>query len=147
GDHKIAIISMREKLSFETVLENDCAPLISLTRAVLEASPGVQCMRDPTRGGLASALNEIAAASRVKVELDEAAIPVRPEVRGACEILGLDPLYVANEGKLVAIVPEEDAERTLETLRALPLGKNAARVGRIVAGHAGVVTVRSILSG
>ncbi len=105
GDHGIAIMSVREGIEFETVLESDSAPLTDLTRVMLEACPGIRCMRDPTRGGLSSALNELAAASRVGVELLEAAIPVRPEVRGACEMLGLDPLYVANEGKLIAVVP------------------------------------------
>jgi hydrogenase expression/formation protein HypE len=147
GDHGISIMSVREGLSFETVLESDCAPLVDLAQAVLAASPEARCMRDPTRGGLASALNEIAAASRAGVELEESLVPVRPEVRGACEILGLDPLYVANEGKLVAVVPEEDAESVLAAMRELPSGKNAARIGRIVADHPGVVTVRSILSG
>ncbi len=147
GDHGIAIMSVREGLSFETVLESDSASLATLARALLDAAPGIRCMRDPTRGGLASATNEIAAASRVGIELDEAAIPVRPEVRGACEVLGLDPLYVANEGKLVAIVPREDEERVLAALRAHPLGANAALVGRVVESHPGVVTVRSILAG
>ncbi|HZV01714.1 MAG TPA: hydrogenase expression/formation protein HypE [Planctomycetota bacterium] len=147
GDHGIAIMSVREGLAFETVLESDSASLASLTRALLEASPRIRCMRDPTRGGLASATNEIAAASRVGIELDETAIPVRPEVRGACEILGLDPLYVANEGKLVAVVPREDEERVLAALRAHPLGAEGALVGRIVEAHPGVVTVRSILAG
>ena len=105
GDHGIAIMSVREGIEFETVLESDSAPLTDLTRVMLEACPAIRCMRDPTRGGLSSALNELAAASRVGVELSEAAIPLRPEVRGACEMLGLDPLYVANEGKLIAVVP------------------------------------------
>ena len=99
---------------------------------MLEACPAIRCMRDPTRGGLSSALNELAAASRVGVELDEAAIPLRPEVRGACEMLGLDPLYVANEGKLIAVVPPADADRVLEAMRAHPLGRNAAIIGEVV---------------
>src|SRR5947209_1574728 len=121
GDHGIAIMSVREGLEFETVLESDTAPLTSLAEAILESCPGTRLMRDPTRGGVSSALNELAAASRVGVELDEAAIPLRPEVRGACELLGLDPLYVANEGKLIAVVPREDACRVLGAMRAHPL--------------------------
>src|SRR5438105_4710833 len=132
GDHGIAIMSVREVLEFETVLESDTAPLTGLAQAILEACPGTRCMRDPMRGGLSSALNELAAASRVGVELDEAAVPLRPEVRGACELLGLDPLYVANEGKLIAVVPAEDAQRVLSAMRAHPLGKDAALIGEVV---------------
>jgi hydrogenase expression/formation protein HypE len=147
GDHGIAILSVREGLEFETVLESDTAPLTGLAEAILQACPRTRCMRDPTRGGLSSALNELAAASRVGVELDEAAIPLRPEVRGACEMLGLDPLYVANEGKLIAVVPPEDAERVLAAMRAHPLGRDAAIIGRVVAEHAGLVLLRSLVGG
>jgi len=147
GDHGIAIMSVREGLEFETVLESDTASLAGLTEAILEACPSTRCMRDPTRGGLSSALNELAAASRVGVELDEAAVPLRPEVRGACEMLGLDPLYVANEGKLIAVVPPEDAERVLAAMRAHPLGRNAALIGEVVAGHPGMVILRSRVGG
>ena len=147
GDHGMAIMSVREGLEFETVLESDTAPLTSLTDAVLEACPDTRCMRDPTRGGLSSALNELAAASQVGVVLDEAAIPLRPEVRGACEMLGLDPLYVANEGKLMAVVPPQDADGVLAAMRALPLGKNAAIVGQVVADHPGMVILRSRVGG
>ena len=104
-------------------------------------------MRDPTRGGLSSALNELADASGVGVRLDEAAIPLRPEVRAACEMLGLDPLYVANEGKLIAVVPPEDAERLLAAMRAHPLGRNAAIIGEVVADHPGMVILRSLVGG
>src|SRR5262249_5232935 len=147
GDHGIAILSVREGLEFETVLESDTAPLTGLAEAVLKACPRTRCMRDPTRGGLSSAVNELAAASRVGVELDEAAVPLRPEVRGACEMLGLDPLYVANEGKLMAVVPPEDAERVLDAMRAHPLGKNAAAVGKVVDEHPGLVILRSLVGG
>jgi hydrogenase expression/formation protein HypE len=147
GDHGIAIMSMREGLEFETVLESDCAPLADLAHAMLGACPAIRCMRDPTRGGVSSAVNELAAASRVGVRLKEAALPVRPEVLGACELLGLDPLYVANEGKLIAVVPPEDAERLLDVMRGHPLGKQAAIIGEVVAEHPGMVTMTSVVCG
>jgi hydrogenase expression/formation protein HypE len=147
GDHGIAILSVREGLEFETVLESDTAPLTGLAEVILQECPRTRCMRDPTRGGLSSALNELAAASRVGVELDEAAIPLRPEVRGACEMLGLDPLYVANEGKLMAVVPPEDAGRVLAAMRAHPLGKDAAVIGRVVQEPTGLVILRSVVGG
>jgi len=147
GDHGVAILSVREGIEFETPLQSDCAPLTGLAAAVLGASDRVRCMRDPTRGGLSSALNELAEASRVGVELDEAAVPLRPEVRSACEMLGLDPLYVACEGRLVAAVPADDAARVLQAMRAHPLGREAAIVGRVVADHPGLVTVRSLVGG
>jgi hydrogenase expression/formation protein HypE len=140
-------MSVREGLEFETVLESDTAPLTGLAQAILEASPGTRCMRDPTRGGLSSALNELASASGVGVRLDEAAIPVRPEVRGACEMLGLDPLYVANEGKLIAVVPAGDVERVLQAMRAHPFGKNAAHIGEVVADRTELVILRSLVGG
>jgi len=147
GDHGIAIMSVREGIEFETVLESDSAPLTDLTRVMLEACPGIRCMRDPTRGGLSSALNELAAASRVGVELREAPIPLRPEVRGACEMLGLDPLYVANEGKLIAVAAPADAERLLEVMRSHALGRNAAIIGEVVEDHPGMVTMHSVVGG
>jgi hydrogenase expression/formation protein HypE len=147
GDHGIAIMSVREGIEFETVLESDSAPLNSLTEAVLAACPAVRCMRDPTRGGLAGSMNELAAASGVGVELVEQAIPVRPEVHAACEMLGLDALYVANEGKLIAVVPPAEAGRALEAMRGHPLGRHAAQIGRVVAEHAGMVTLKSRVGG
>jgi hydrogenase expression/formation protein HypE len=147
GDHGVAILSVREGLEFETELRSDTAPLADLTRAMLAACPAIRCMRDPTRGGVSSALNELAEASRVGVELREDAIPLRPEVRGACEMLGLDPLYVANEGKLIAVVPPEDAERVLAVMRNHPLGRDAADIGAVVADHPGLVTLRSVVGG
>jgi hydrogenase expression/formation protein HypE len=147
GDHGIAIMSVREGLEFETVLESDTAPLASLVEVMLEACPSIRAMRDPTRGGLSSALNELADASSVGVALDETAIPVRPEVRGACEMLGLDPLYVANEGKLIAVVPPENAERLVHAMRTHPLGRDAAVIGTVVADHPGMVTMRSLVGG
>jgi hydrogenase expression/formation protein HypE len=147
GDHGIAIMSVREGIEFETVLESDSATLNGLTEAMLEACPSIRCMRDPTRGGLSSAVNELAAASKVGVELREAAIPLRREVRGACEMLGLDPLYVANEGKLMAVVPGEDADRLLDAMRRHPLGRNAAIVGEVVSDHVGMVTMHTVVGG
>jgi hydrogenase expression/formation protein HypE len=147
GDHGIAIMSLREGIEFETTLESDTAPLNDLTQVMLASCPSIRCMRDPTRGGLASTLNELAAASCVGVKLDEAAIPICREVRAACEMLGLDPLYVANEGKLIAVVPAEDAERLLEVMHKHPRGKNAAIIGRVVDEHAGLVVQRSLIGG
>lgn len=147
GDHGIAIMSVREGIEFETVLESDTASLVELTRALLEACPGIRAMRDPTRGGLSSALHELAEASHVGVKLMEAAIPLRNEVRAACEMLGLDPLYVASEGKLIAVAAAEDAQRALAAMRAQPLGRNAAIIGQVVADHPGMVTIRSPLGG
>ena len=146
GDHGVAILSVREGIEFETPLLSDCAPLTGLAQAALGAGR-VRCMRDPTRGGLSSALNELAEASCVGVELDETRIPLKPEVRSACEMLGLDPLYVACEGRLVAAVAPGDEERVLSALRAHPQGRDAALVGRVVAEHAGFVTVRSLVGG
>jgi hydrogenase expression/formation protein HypE len=147
GDHGIAIMSVREELEFETVLESDTAPLAGLTRVMLEICPRIRCMRDPTRGGLSSTLNELATASHVGVELDEPAIPIRPEVHAACELLGLDPLYVANEGKLIAVVPADDATKVLEAMRAHSLGRNAALIGTVVAEHPGMVVMKSLVGG
>lgn len=147
GDHGIAIMSVREGIEFETVLESDSAPLCSLTERMLEVCPTIRCMRDPTRGGLSSALNELAAASRVGVRIDEASIPIRREVRGACEMLGFDPLYIANEGKLMAVVPPDEVERTLAAMRSHPLGRDAALIGQIVADHPGLVVQRSLIGG
>jgi len=147
GDHGMAVMSVREGLQFETVLESDSAPLTDLVRVVLEAAPGVRCLRDPTRGGLVSALNEIAAASRVGVEIAEAAVPLRQEVRGACEILGLDPLYVANEGKLVAVVPAAETDRLLAAMHAHPLGRDAAVIGEVVEDHPAMLLLESPMGG
>jgi hydrogenase expression/formation protein HypE len=133
GDHGVAIMSLREGLSFETSIESDCAALHELVAAMVTAAPGVHTLRDPTRGGLATTLNEIAHQSKVGFRLQESAVPVKQQVAAACELLGIDPLYVANEGKLVAICPEKDAERLLATMRAHPLGRDSARIGRVVA--------------
>jgi hydrogenase expression/formation protein HypE len=143
GDHGMAILSRREGVEFETVLRSDTAPLTNLAQTLLHAVPQVRLMRDPTRGGLASTLHELAQASHVGVRIDETRIPVRAEVRAACEMLGFDPLYVANEGKLVAVVPAASAESALAALRSHPLGRDAARIGDVVAPSATPVVLRS----
>ncbi len=147
GDHGITIMSVREGIEFETVLESDTAPLASLTNAMLEACPTIRCMRDPTRGGVSSAVNELAKASGVGVRLDEAAIPIRREVHAACEMLGLDALYVANEGKLIAVVPPDSADSLLAAMRQHPLGPNAAIIGEVVADKSHMVVMKSLVGG
>lgn len=132
GDHGMAIMSKRESLSFASDLVSDTAALHRLVANMVDAVPDIHCLRDPTRGGLATTLNEIAAQSGVGMMLDEAAIPVLPQVDAACEFLGLDSLYVANEGKLVAICASDDAERLLAVMRAHPLGARAARIGTVI---------------
>ena len=131
GDHGIAIMSQREGLAFDTDIVSDAAPLNHLIAAVMQAAPHTRCFRDPTRGGLASTLNEFAEASRVAIEIEEDAVPVRPAVRGACEMLGYDPLQVANEGKMVAVVPEREAAAALEAMRDARYGEQAAIIGRV----------------
>jgi hydrogenase expression/formation protein HypE len=143
GDHGIAILCEREGLQLETEVRSDSAPLNGLVDAMFDASAAIRAMRDPTRGGLASTLNEIAAQSRVGIEIDERAIRVDDSVLGACELLGFDPLYVANEGKLVAVVEPEAAEAVVEAMRRHPLGREAAIVGKVTAAHAGMVTMRT----
>ena len=140
GDHGIAVLSKREGFSFEGELLSDCAPLYGLVRSMLEAGE-VHSLRDPTRGGLAAALNEMASASGCAFEVVEGDVPVREEVRAVCEMLGLDPLYVANEGKLLAAVPENDAEKVLAAIKAHVLGKNAMLIGRVTEGRKGQVSV------
>jgi hydrogenase expression/formation protein HypE len=144
GDHGIAILAEREGLKFATDVKSDSAALHELAATLLASTREVRCMRDPTRGGLSSALNEIAGSSRVGMELDEASIPVREQVRGACEMLGLDPLYVANEGKLVAIVSAEAAEVVLAALRSHPLGVHARIIGRVTQEHPRMVVMRTV---
>lgn len=148
ADHGIAIMSVREGLEFDTTIESDSASLVAMVQKVLEAGgDSVHVLRDPTRGGVASALNEIAAQARVGVRIDERVLPVREEVRGACEILGFDPLYVANEGKCLVIVDRDSVERVLEAMRRDPLGTEAAVIGEVVADHPGKVYLRSTIGG
>ncbi|MGA3334310.1 MAG: hydrogenase expression/formation protein HypE [Terracidiphilus sp.] len=146
GDHGMAIMSVREGLEFESQIRSDCAALNGMIAGVLDtAGASVHAMRDPTRGGLASTLNEIAQASGVGMAIDEASLPVRPEVQSACELLGLDPVYVANEGKAVFFVAPQAAEQVLAVLRAHPLGKDAARIGQVTAEHKRMLVARTAL--
>jgi len=147
GAHGIAILSVREGLEFEGAAGSDTAPLWTPVAALLEAGVEVHCLRDLTRGGLASALNEIATTGRVAMAIDEAVIPIRPVVRGACELLGLDPLYVANEGRFVAIVAAADAARAVALLRAQPVSADAVVAGRVLEGSPGLVTLQSRIGG
>jgi hydrogenase expression/formation protein HypE len=147
GDHGVAILSKREGLEFDGSLESDTAPLHDLVATILGAFSGVHAMRDPTRGGLAATLVEIGSRGRLGIEVDERAIPMTDAVRGACEILGLDPLFVANEGKLVAFVPDEASDRILEAMQAHPLGRSAARIGRVTEAHPGFVTLKTPIGG
>jgi hydrogenase expression/formation protein HypE len=143
GRHGIAIMAVREGLEFETTIESDSAPLAGLVMQLLDAGIEVHCMRDTTRGGLASALNEIAERSQTGIAIEEMSIPVRDDVHAACEILGFDPLYVACEGRFVAFVAPQDAERALALMRLHPLGAQAAIIGTVKADHPGVVTMKS----
>ncbi len=147
GDHGAAILGARGDLALETPIESDCAPLNGLIEALIEAAPGVRFMRDATRGGAATVLNEIADASQVAIEIDEAATPIRTEVKAFCEILGLDPLYLANEGKIVVVTPPEEAEVALAAMQAHPLGSGASIIGRVVDGLAGRVTMQTVFGG
>ncbi len=143
ADHGMAIMTSREDLSFETRIKSDSAALNSLVARMLEASTAIRAMRDPTRGGVATTLNEFARSSQIGITLFGEQIPLLPEVRGACEILGIDPLYVANEGKLITIAAPEEAEKILEAMRQHPLGRQAAIIGEAVSDHPGMVTMET----
>jgi len=145
--HGIAIMSVREGLEFETEIASDSAALHELVRDILAACPDVHVLRDPTRGGVTSSVTEIAQSSRVGVLLHEASVPISEEVKGACEILGLDPLYVANEGKLIAVVPPSEADVVLAAMRQHSLGKEAAIIGEVVTDHPGFVTMKTRVGG
>ncbi len=147
GAHGVAILSVREGLEFESPILSDTAPLWEPVEALLRAGIEVHCLRDLTRGGLASALNEIAQARGLVISLEEAAIPVSEPVKGACEILGLDPLYVANEGRFVAFLPASQAERAIEILRSVPVSSGAARIGSVLEEAPGAVVLRSRVGG
>jgi hydrogenase expression/formation protein HypE len=143
GRHGIAIMAAREGLAFETEIESDCAPLVSPVMDLLSAGIKVHCLRDLTRGGLASALIEIARSARLQIHIAESDIPVRDDVSAACEILGFDPLYVANEGRFVCFVPPEDADSALKALRSNPFASDAVRIGSVTGDNPGLVTMRS----
>jgi hydrogenase expression/formation protein HypE len=143
GDHGMAIMSLREGLEFETTITSDSAALHTLVADLLAAAPGTRALRDPTRGGVASSLNEIARASNVGIVVEEEKVPVRGPVRSACELLGLDPFFVANEGKLLAIVPAAEAEAALAAMQAHPLGREAAIIGSAVDTHPGMLVSRT----
>lgn len=147
GDHGVAIMSKRENLSFGSEIESDCQPLGDLVAAMVSDVPGIRVLRDPTRGGLGATMNEIAQQSGVGIELDEAAMPVRREVRSACELLGLDPLYVANEGKLIAICPADKADNLLAVMRAHPKGKDSAMIGQVLEDDRHFVRMVTALGG
>ncbi|MEO8218547.1 MAG: hydrogenase expression/formation protein HypE, partial [Acidobacteriota bacterium] len=147
GDHGMAVLSQRENLTFEGEIASDTAPLHGLVASMIAASHDIHCLRDPTRGGVATTLNELAAKSGVGMLLDEETIPVNENVRGACEILGLDPLYVANEGKLVAIVAAEASDRILLAMKQHPLGRESRVIGRVVSAHPGMVLMNTGIGG
>jgi hydrogenase expression/formation protein HypE len=143
GDHGIAVMSTREGLSFGTDILSDAAPLNHLVAATIDAAPDARCFRDPTRGGLSSCLNELATASGVSITVDEDAVPVREQVRGACEMLGYDVYQVANEGKMVAVVPADQADAALAAMKSAPYGADAAIIGSVAEGPAGRVYVKT----
>jgi len=147
GRHGIAIMAVREGLEFESAIESDCAPLNGIVGMLIASGIKIRCMRDLTRGGLASALVEIAEVSRLQIQIEQVNIPVREDVKGACEILGFDPLYVANEGKLIAIVPAEDADTVFAALRAHPQGRDAALIGHVTRDPDHFVQMRTGLGG
>ncbi len=147
GDHGVAIMASRENLSFETTVESDSAALHTLVATMVEAAPSIHCLRDPTRGGLATTLNELAQQSGVGMRLDENTIPVKPQVAAACELLGLDPLYVANEGKLICICPREQTETVLAAMRAHPQGQDAAIIGEVTDDPHGFIEMRTRFGG
>lgn len=147
ADHGMAILLAREALELDSEIESDSAPLHELAGALLAAAPGTRTLKDPTRGGVAAALNEIARCAGAAIFLDEEAIPIRPDVRGACEILGIDPLHIANEGKLVAVVPPEQSDAALAALRSHPLGADAAVIGEVRAEPDGLVVARTGIGG
>ncbi len=145
GDHGMAIMTSRGGLSFQSRIQSDCAALNGMIGTILDEQPSaIHAMRDPTRGGVAATLNELAQSSSVGIEIHEATIPVKPDVRGACELLGIDPLHVANEGKLVLAVTAGDAEKVLDVMRTFDLGRDAVIIGSVVDDHPGMVVMRTV---
>ncbi len=147
GDHGIAIMSMREGLQFETEIRSDTAPLSGLVESMLNVTEDIHCLRDATRGGLSAVLNELAFASKVGIEFEEKKVPVKAEVNAACEMLGLDPFYIANEGKLVAIVPASEVDKVLDAMRMHPFGKDATRIGTVTEDHPSLVVAHTGIGG
>jgi len=147
GDHGVAIMSSRENLQFETTIESDSAALHTLVADMVAVASGIHCLRDPTRGGLATTLNELAQQSQVGMKLSETSIPIKPAVAAACELLGLDPLYVANEGKLICICAQQDAQGLLEVMQAHPLGREAAIIGEVVEDQNAFVQMQTRFGG
>lgn len=147
GDHEIAVLSRREGFQFEGDLVSDCAPLHDLVEKILQACPSIRCLRDPTRGGLATTLNEIAVMSRVGIVVEEERIPAKESVRGICELLGLDPLYLANEGKLIAVCPPAEVDRVLEVMKNHALGREAQIIGTVTEENPGRVVLRTGIGG
>ena len=147
GDHGVAIMSSRENLEFETTIESDSAALHTLVADLIAAAPDIHCLRDPTRGGLATTLNELTQQSAVGMSIRETDIPVKPAVSAACELLGLDPLYVANEGKLICICKKQDADLILQTMQSHPLGKDAAIIGEVIEDEHGFVQMQTTFGG
>ncbi len=145
GDHGMAIMSVREGLEFEAQIESDSAPLNQMVAGLIDVCPDIHVLRDPTRGGLAASLNEIAAASGCGIVVEESCLPIHPTVQSACEILGLDPLLVANEGKLICIVPPDFADRALAAMQASPFGSAAAIIGSVVAEHPNMVVCKTAI--
>jgi hydrogenase expression/formation protein HypE len=147
GDHEIAVLVARGEFALQGEIESDCAPLNGLVAAMIEASRTIHALRDPTRGGMATVLWEIARASKKGVVVDEQEIPIKAEVRAVCDLLGFDPYYLANEGKLLAFVPQQEAEKVLRAMQAHPLGRGAAIIGRVVAEHPGKVLLKTPIGG
>ncbi len=143
ADHGMAVLTTRENLSIQSNIKSDSSSLNGLVESMLQANPNIHAMRDPTRGGVATTLNEFAKTSEVGIEIVEDTIPINPGVRGACEVLGIDPLYVANEGKLIATVPADLAEKTVEVMRRVDEGKESVIIGEVVADHPGIVTIQT----
>ncbi len=147
GDHGMAIMSVREGLQFEAIIESDSAPLHDLVATMLRSAAAIRVLRDPTRGGVAASLNELAAAARLGVVLDESSLPIHPTTQAACDLLGMDPLFVANEGKLLAFVAPQDADSLLQAMRHHPHGKGAALIGHVTSEHPGIVVARTAIGG
>ncbi len=147
AEHGMSIISSREDIGFETKIKSDCAPLNTLVKDILSASNDVHVMRDPTRGGLSSALNEIAEACNCGIEIIEDKIPIKEEVKGACELLGFDPLYVANEGKILVFVPQQEAEKVLNAMKKNKYGKHSVIIGRVTSEYASKLVLKTSIGG